>query len=84
MRISIIIPVYNAAKTLEDTVRSILSANFDDSCELILVDDGSTDESPALCDRLGCLHPAIKVIHKPNGGVRRGQCYGRLSDVCRF
>lgn len=69
MRISIIIPVYNAAKTLEDTVRSILSANFDDSCELILVDDGSTDESPALCDRLGCLHPAIKVIHKPNGGV---------------
>ena len=53
MRISIIIPVYNAARTLEDTVRSILSANFDDSCELILVDDGSTDESPALCDRLG-------------------------------
>lgn len=67
--ISIIVPVYNAAKTLEHTVGSILSGNFDGNCELILVDDGSTDESPSLCDRLSLLSPDIKVIHKPNGGV---------------
>ena len=67
--ISIIVPVYNAAKTLEHTVGSILSDNFEGNCELILVDDGSTDESPSLCDRLSLLSPDIKVIHKPNGGV---------------
>ena len=67
--ISIIIPVHNAARTLEYTVGSVLSGNFDKGCELILVDDGSTDESPDLCDRLARLNPSVKVIHKPNGGV---------------
>lgn len=74
--ISIIVPVYNAAKTLEYTVGSILSGNFDGSCELILVDDGSTDESPSICDRLSQLNPDIKVIHKCNGGVSEARNAG--------
>lgn len=69
MKISIIVPVYNAASTLEYTVGSILSPSFFGSCELILVDDGSTDGSAEICDRLAGIDKGIKVIHKENGGV---------------
>ena len=82
--ISIIVPVYNAAKTLEHTVGSILSGNFDGNCELILVDDGSTDESPSLCDRLSLLSPDIKVIHKPNGGVSDARNAGIEASVGEY
>ena len=68
-KISIIVPVYNAAKTIGYTVNSVLTGNFDENCELILVDDGSNDSSPRLCDALSALNPLIKVVHKTNGGV---------------
>ena len=65
---SIILPIYNVAKYLERCVQSVLEQNFRDY-ELILVDDGSTDESPEICDRLARQHACIRVIHKANGGL---------------
>lgn len=67
MFFSIIIPVYNVEKYLSECVDSILNQTFD-SFELILVDDGSTDKSPAICDQYAANDKRVKVIHKENGG----------------
>ena len=66
MTLSVIIPVYNAAPYLEACVSSLraLSLQIGLDMELVLVDDGSTDGSGELCDRLG-----DKVLHQPNQGV---------------
>lgn len=68
MKISFIIPVYNVAKYLHQCVRSILEQNYHD-IEVILVDDGSKDESPAICDAFAEQDKRVKVIHKENGGL---------------
>ena len=65
---SIILPIYNVAPYLERCVQSVLDQNYRDY-ELILVDDGSTDASPEICDRLASQHDCIQVIHKENGGL---------------
>lgn len=66
---SIIIPVYNAEKTVGDTVASVLDADFGDDCEIVIVDDGSTDASAEICDRLAAEDGRVKVLHLRNGGV---------------
>lgn len=66
--ISIIIPVYRAETFFDDCVSSILAQSFGDF-ELILVDDGSPDRCPELCDKWAATDDRIKVIHKLNGGV---------------
>ena len=66
--ISVIIPVYNAVNYLETTVECVLNQTYSD-IELILINDGSTDNSGKLCDELASLDNRIRVIHKPNGGV---------------
>ncbi|MGM9658370.1 MAG: glycosyltransferase [Eubacteriales bacterium] len=68
MRLSIVTPVYNGASTLRHMVESVRRQTLAD-WELILVDDGSTDGSPALCDALAEQDKRIRVLHKPNGGV---------------
>lgn len=78
--ISVIIPVYNAARTLAGTVSSVLSQDFD-SFELILVNDGSKDDSGALCDTLAMSDDRIRVIHKSNGGVSSARNAG-LEAAC--
>ena len=65
--LSIIVPVYNVEKFLRECVESILSQSFTDY-ELILVDDGSTDNSGPICDEYSKLDNRIVVIHKKNGG----------------
>ena len=67
-RVSVIVPVYKSAAYLAACVESILSQSFDDF-ELLLIDDGSPDECPALCDRYAGRDARIRVIHKENGGV---------------
>ncbi len=65
---SIIIPVYNVEKYLNKCVDSVLNQTFTDF-EVILVDDGSTDNCPAICDSYAEKDKRVKVIHKPNGGL---------------
>lgn len=66
--ISVIVPIYNVEKYLNRCVESILSQSYTDF-ELILVDDGSPDKCPELCDEWGKKDERIKVIHKENGGL---------------
>lgn len=66
--ISVIVPIYNAAKYLRRCVESILSQTFTDY-ELILVDDGSVDDSPTICDDYAKKITNIVVIHQTNKGA---------------
>lgn len=68
MKLSIIIPIYHTEKTLKSCVASVLSQSFTDY-ELILVEDGSDDACPAICDELASEDSRIIVIHKENGGL---------------
>ncbi|MCK2016877.1 glycosyltransferase [Peribacillus frigoritolerans] len=66
--ISIIVPVYNAEKYISKCVESIIVQTYR-QLEIILVNDGSSDSSPQICDLLAKKDNRIKVIHKRNGGV---------------
>lgn len=66
--ISIIIPVYNVEKYLEKCVESVINQTYK-NIEIILVDDGSTDNSGKICDELSKKDERIKLIHKTNGGL---------------
>ena len=69
MKFSILVPVYNVEKYLEQCVESLLNQTYKGEYEIILVDDGSTDSSGKICDKYSENHPdKIKVIHKANGG----------------
>ena len=67
-KVSIIVPVYNAAERLERCIQSVLGQEYQD-LELIAVDDGSTDDSAELLDEYATKDPRLKVIHKTNSGV---------------
>ena len=67
-KISIITPVYNSEKYLEQCLNSLVSQTLKD-IELILIDDGSTDSSPQICDRYADSDNRIKVVHKENAGM---------------
>lgn len=67
-KVSIVIPVYNTEKYIEKCVNSVLAQSYQE-IEIILVDDGSTDTSPKICDRLANNNEVIKVIHTNNQGV---------------
>ena len=67
-KLSLIIPVYNAEGWLDRCLRSVIAQEFA-SCEIILVDDGSSDSSPLICDRYSSTDPRFRTVHKTNGGV---------------
>ena len=67
-KISIIVPVYNVEAYLEKCVESILKQTYT-NLEILLVNDGSTDKSGELCDKLALRDHRIRVIHKENGGL---------------
>lgn len=75
MFFSILVPVYNTSKYLHECVESILAQSFADF-ELVLLDDGSTDSSGAICDEFAAKDSRVRVIHKANEGLmmtrRRG------------
>ena len=68
MLASVIIPVYNVAKYLDECVNNVITQSYSD-LEILLVDDGSTDESGTLCDAWAKKDSRIHVIHKENGGL---------------
>lgn len=74
MRVSIVIPVYNVYPYLRECVESVLMLKTD--VEIVLVDDGSKDNSGMLCDELAKEDPRILVIHQENGGLSKARNTG--------
>lgn len=75
MKVSVIVPVYNTKEFLQQCVQSVLAQTFKDF-ELLLIDDGSTDGSDDLSEKLGHLDERIQVYHKTNGGLSDARNYG--------
>lgn len=80
---SLIIPVYNTEKYLSLCVDSLLHQSFRDF-EVILVDDGSRDQSPAICDAYARQDSRVRVIHQPNGGVSSARNAGITSAAGQY
>lgn len=80
MKISVIIPAYNAADTIEGTVASLRAQNFD-GMEIIIVDDGSMDTTAAVCRSLASSTEGIRLLTKENGGVSSARNAG-LDVAC--
>ena len=68
MLVSIVIPIYSVADYLPICIESVLKQTYSEK-EIILVDDGSPDSSPQICDEYAALYSDIKVVHKKNGGL---------------
>lgn len=73
--LSVVVPVYNAEQYIEECVKSIVKQDYF-PIEIILVDDGSTDQSGTLCDRLSEEHDCVKVLHVKNGGIIKARFKG--------
>lgn len=78
--ISIIVPVYNVERYLKRCVKSLINQTYKD-IEIILVDDGATDNSGIICDEFGKADKRIRVIHKKNGGLSDARNVG-ISASC--
>ncbi|WP_304479854.1 glycosyltransferase family 2 protein [uncultured Dubosiella sp.] len=76
MRLSVIIPIYNTRKYLEECIESVLKCQFDDLLEIILVDDESPDGAGIICDEYEKKYNNIKVIHKKNEGLGKARNSG--------
>lgn len=73
--ISIIVPIYNVEKYLEECIESLILQDYE-NIEIILVDDGSQDKSKKICDKYAEKHSNIKTYHKENGGLSDARNYG--------
>ena len=73
--VSVIMPVYNADEFLEESIKSILAQSCTE-WELIIIDDGSQDNTAEICDRYSGADTRIKVIHQQNGGVSKARNVG--------
>lgn len=74
-KLSIIIPVYNAEKVISNCIHSILVQNYD-NIELLLINDGSTDHSGAICEQFAQQDSRIRVVHQKNQGVSAARNHG--------
>lgn len=81
--ISVIVPVYNVQAYLTNCINSILNQSYK-NIEIILVDDGSTDESSSICDSYVKKDNRIKVIHKENGGLSDARNIGIKSAKGKY
>ena len=73
--ISVIIPVYNVEKYLNECLNSVCSQTFE-NLEIILVDDGSTDDSSKICDEWSAKDSRVRVIHQLNAGLSEARNSG--------
>lgn len=78
--ISIIVPVYNVEQYLQRCLNSIINQTYK-NLEIILVDDGSPDQCPQICDDYAAKDNRIRVIHKANGGLSDARNVGL--DICK-
>ena len=82
-KISVIVPVYNVEQYLSRCINSILAQTFTDF-ELLLIDDGSTDNSGRICDECAKKDNRIRVFHKENGGVSSARNLGLRKAIGEF
>lgn len=82
-RISIIVPIYNVGSYLKQCIESILGQTYP-YIDVILVDDGSTDNSGKVCDKYAQCNDNIRVIHKENGGLIRARYTGLCSASTEY
>lgn len=78
VKVSVIVPVYNSRKYLKECIESIINQDLEE-IELILVNDGSTDNSLDICQKYAMKDSRIKIIDKPNGGVSSARNAGILA-----
>lgn len=81
--ISVIVPVYNSVDYLKVIIESILNQTYQ-NFELILVNDGSTDDSGTICDKYSQMDERVKVIHQDNGGVSKARNSGLEKAVGKY
>ena len=74
-KVTVIFPIYNNEKYLERAIRSVVEQSLSD-IEIILIDDGSTDNAPQICDKLAHEDQRVQVIHKENEGSAAGRNLG--------
>lgn len=82
-RLSIIIPVYNNENYLRSALQSVLAQTYPDF-EVLVVDDGSTDGSRAICQEFAQKDKRLRIIHKENGGVSSARNRGIEEAVGQY
>lgn len=83
IKVSVIVPVYNVEKYLEECVDSLIGQTLKE-IEILLIDDGSTDSSGELCDRYAQQYENIHVIHKTNGGLGDARNVGASEAIGKY
>ncbi|MDP5132519.1 MAG: glycosyltransferase [Paraglaciecola sp.] len=73
--VTVLVPVFNGTKYLENTINTLLAQDYE-NFEILLINDGSTDSSAKLVDKLAAEHTNIRAFHKPNGGVAAARNFG--------
>lgn len=82
-KVSVIVPIYNAEKYIEKTINSLINQTLED-IEIILVDDGSPDNCPQICDEYAKKDGRIVVVHKPNGGLADARNAGMKVATAKY
>ena len=82
--ITVVIPVYNGEKYISRAVESVINQPQKEAVEIIIVDDGSIDQSGSICDKLADKYPNIRVLHKKNGGVSSARNLGIQNVVTKY
>ena len=82
-KISVVVPIYKVQDYLERCIKSIINQTYD-NLEIILVDDGSPDECPKICDEYALKDERIKVIHKENGGLSDARNFGIAAATGKY
>ncbi len=83
IKVSVIVPVYNVEKYLEECVDSLIGQTLKE-IEILLIDDGSTDSSGEICDRYAQQYDNIRVIHKTNGGLGDARNVGTSEAIGKY
>ena len=84
--VSVVIPVYGVEPYLDHCIRSVVEQDYE-RLDIVVVDDGSPDDCPQMCDEWAARDPRIRVVHKKNGGLASARNAGLdviVGDVVTF